>query len=91
MDNEPRDPDDYLFIDEWDEFVDVGWQVDGRKILNHVIRLFNDWQKDHDFDPNMIRSLTANILYAQSVLDRDGGNEWLQTLQKMIVHVRRMS
>ena len=74
---------DYRFVAEWDENTDIDWWNKCRRVLNKAIRLYNDWQMDHDFDPAMARRVLATIAWARVHVDIDGGSAYLAELDEM--------
>lgn len=80
---------EYRFVAEWSEDnTNIEWQKAGRRVLNSVIRLYNDWQKDHDFDTDMGKRVLANIMWGITQLkDVNGGSDWVRELEEMREYV----
>lgn len=81
--NNPINPATYRFVPEW-RASDVAWQQAGRDKLNKIIRLYNAWQRDEDFDREVGKKVLVHILEAQQTwAKQDGGEEWLNELNRM--------
>jgi len=74
----------YRFVDYWDEDTNISWQKESRKRLNEAITLYNDWQIEHDFDPEKSVKVLAKIEYGKQTYGNiDGGSGYLEELEKM--------
>lgn len=82
---------DYNFVEEWDTNSPIDWWNEGRTKLNAIIKPYNQWQID-GFDIEQAKKLRAQIIYGiQTFATRDGGEAWLEELQKMLELVEQLS
>lgn len=74
----------YKFEEEWNpDETPIQWQKMGREKLNNVIRAYNQWQI-HGFNQSEKRELLAFIECGiQTFGQRDGGEDWLATMERM--------
>lgn len=71
------------FEDEWPEYTSIEWWNEGRRKLNEIIRLYNQWQIDNQ--PAESRQRLANTIEMgiQTFASRAGGSGWRETLCRM--------
>jgi len=74
----------YKFIQEWNEDTNISWRKKNRTELNKIIRLFNNWQIENDFDPKKVKYILAKIEYGiQTIGSIDGGEKYMKDLKEM--------
>lgn len=71
----------------WEEWNEVGISVEGRKKLNKVIRLANEWQTEHRFDTFKGRVVIAEVERGLRTFDVDDRayREVLKEIQDFVV------
>jgi len=68
----------------------IEWRNDNRKKINEVIRLFNEWQIEHDFAEKQKRVLLARIEALKEYGKEHSFAEWqFATITEMEDHIRK--
>jgi hypothetical protein len=68
---------------EWPENTPIDWWNQGRRQLNQIIRLVNQWSLagcPRDATPELLRHIDLGL---QTFAGEDGGNGWAETLREM--------
>lgn len=79
------------YWDEWDENSSIAWRNAGRKKLNVVIRLVNQWGLD-DCPPEDVPLILRHIdMGLQTYGADEGGSGWEETLREMEEYVKERS
>lgn len=71
------------FEEEWDEETEIAWRRDARRILNKVIRAYNDWQIEGCQWVTKGKMLRV-IEYGRQMLQNvDGGEDYIAAIDRM--------
>ncbi len=74
----------YRFVTLWDEDTNIDWQKKSRIELNAIIKFYNTWQMEYNFDADKATIVLAKIVYGkQTIGAKDGGSGYLEELEKM--------
>lgn len=76
------------YFSEWSELTEVPWWNAGRKQLNAVIRLVNDWVLDDcpvEDAPRLLKVIDKGL---QTFAATDGGDGWADELREMRTHIQ---
>lgn len=74
------------YFDEWPETTPIEWWNVGRKQLNVVIRIVNEWTLDGcdaNCVPRILRHIDKDL---QTFAAKDGGSGWQEELITMQIH-----
>lgn len=78
-----------VFVSEWSETLTglASWQLEGRRLLNKVIRRYNAWRRDHavgEADPKEASRIDLLVEEGlQTWASVDGGSQWQDELRNV--------
>lgn len=80
----------YQFEDEWSEdATNIEWQKVGRRKLNHLIHLFNEWQIKGCLQGDKQELLARLEHGVQTFGQQDGGSGWRDVICRMQQYVEQ--
>ena len=75
---------EYNFKEKWSLNTPIEWQKEGRKELNKIIEIYNNWQVNDQFDKAKAQIVLGYIEYGlQTIGSKDGGSSYAEELEDM--------
>lgn len=75
------------YFEEWSENTPISWWNDGRRQLNTVVRMVNEWSlagRPPEGSSLILRHIDMGL---QTFAAQDGGSGWAAELEKMKAYV----
>jgi len=76
------------YFTEWDEDSPITWRSAGRKQLNVIIRIVNEWTIDGCPDGHSAKILRRIEMGTETFAAQDGGSAWAKELDEMRDYVQ---